>query len=284
MNAITAAVEAITVATWLAQARTQGLDRLDAQLLLGHQLRRNRAWLIAHDDAVLSAEDLASLQGLLDQRLSGVPMAYLLGHKDFHGLELAVTPAVLVPRPDTEVLVDWALDVLSNPTNPTHPKVVDLGTGSGAIALAIRHRAPQAVMHASDVRADALSVAQGNGQRLNLPVEWRQGSWWSPWVGCRFDLALSNPPYIDGDDVHLAALHAEPTHALTPGPDGMANLRHIIEAAPPHLNRGAWLMLEHGYQQGEAVRSVLRHAGFSQVTTRRDLGGQERCTAGLWIG
>ena len=284
MNGLTTNAEAITVANWLAQARTQGLDRLDAQLLLGHQLRRNRAWLIAHDDAVLSAEDLASLQGLLDQRLAGVPMAYLLGHKDFHGLELAVTPAVLVPRPDTEVLVDWALDVLSNPTNPTHPKVVDLGTGSGAIALAVRHRAPQAVMHASDVRADALSVAQGNGQRLNLPVEWRQGSWWSPWAGCRFDLALSNPPYIDGDDVHLAALHAEPTHALTPGPDGLADLRQIIEAAPPHLNRGAWLMLEHGYQQGEAVRSLLRQAGFSQVTTRRDLGGQERCTAGLWTG
>jgi release factor glutamine methyltransferase len=284
MNANAPTVETITVAAWLAHARIRGLDRLDAQLLLGHQLRRSRTWLIAHDDTVLTEQDLASLRGLLDQRHSGVPMAYLLGHKDFHGLELAVTPAVLVPRPDTEVLVDWALDVLSSPTNPTHPKVVDLGTGSGAIALAVRHRAPQAVMHASDVREDALSVAQGNGQRLNLPVEWRQGSWWSPWAGDRFDLALSNPPYIDGDDVHLAALHAEPTHALTPGPDGLADLRHIIEAAPPHLNPGAWLMLEHGYQQGDAVRSLLRHAGFSQVTTRRDLGGQERCTAGLWTG
>ena len=275
-----------TLARWLSAARASGLDRLDAQLILGHHLQRPRTWLIAHDDAELTDDDLLALQGLAEQRCAGVPLAYLLGQKDFHGLDLRVTPAVLVPRPDTEVLVDWALEILADPLMAQQPQVVDLGTGSGAIALAVRHRAPRAQMqmHASDRHADALAVAQGNGQRLGLNVDWRLGSWWAPWAGQRFDLALSNPPYIDGKDAPLAALHAEPTHALTPGPDGLADLRQIIEGAPPHLNAGAWLVLEHGYDQGEAVRMLLRQAGFAEVATRRDLGDQERCTAGQWPG
>lgn len=279
--------QAPTVSDLLAQARRAGVDRLDAQLLLGRLLQQPRAWLIAHDDHALEPALAQDFMAQLAERARGVPLAYLLGEREFHGLMLRVTPDVLVPRPDTEVLVDWALELLAGhdhdlplADHSTPPTVADLGTGSGAIALALKHARPTALVCAVERSPAALAVAHANGQRLGLPVQWLQGDWFVPLADRRFDLIVSNPPYIDGADAHLAALHAEPTAALTPGPDGLAALRVLARDAPPHLQSGGWLVLEHGHDQGAAVRSLLQAAGLERVQTRRDLGGQERCTAG----
>ena len=279
--------QAPTVSDLLAQARAAGVDRLDAQLLLGRLLQQPRAWLIAHDDHVVGASQTQDFMAQLAERARGVPLAYLLGEREFHGLTLRVTPDVLVPRPDTEVLVDWTLELLAGQDrgapladHSTPPTVADLGTGSGAIALALKHAWPTALVCAVERSPAALAVARANGQRLGLPVEWLQGDWFAPLADRRFDLIVSNPPYIDGADAHLAALHAEPIAALTPGPDGLAALRVLARGAPSHLQPGGWLLLEHGHDQGAAVRSLLQAAGLEQVQTRRDLGGQERCTAG----
>ena len=281
------AFPAPTVSSLLAQARRAGVDRLDAQLLLGRVLQQPRAWLIAHDDHALDAKQAQDFMAQLAERARGIPLAYLLGEREFHGLMLHVTPDVLVPRPDTEVLVDWALELLAGQDrgapladHSTPPTVADLGTGSGAIALALKNARPSALVCAVEHSPEALAVARVNGQRLGLPVEWLQGDWFAPLAGRCFDLIASNPPYIDGADAHLAALHAEPIAALTPGPDGLAALRVLARDAPPHLQPGGWLLLEHGHAQGAAVRSLLQAAGLEQVQTRRDLGGQERCTAG----
>ena len=279
--------QAPTVSDLMAQARRTGVDRLDAQLLLGRLLQQPRAWLIAHDDHALEPALAQDFMAQLAERARGVPLAYLLGEREFHGLVLRVTPDVLVPRPDTEVLVDWALELLAGHDHDlpladrrTPPTVADLGTGSGAIALALKHARPSALVCAVERSPAALAVAHANGQRLGLPVQWLQGDWFAPLAGRRFDLIVSNPPYIDGADAHLAALHAEPIAALTPGPDGLAALRVLARDAPPHLQSGGWLVLEHGHDQGAAVRSLLQAAGLERVQTRRDLGGQERCTAG----
>jgi release factor glutamine methyltransferase len=270
-----------------AQARRTGVDRLDAQLLLGRLLQQPRAWLIAHDDHALEPALAQDFMAQLAERARGVPLAYLLGEREFHGLMLRVTPDVLVPRPDTEVLVDWALELLAGHEHDlpladrsTPTTVADLGTGSGAIALALKHARPTALVCAVERSPAALAVAHANGQRLGLPVEWLQGDWFVPLADRRFDLIVSNPPYIDGADAHLAALHAEPIAALTPGPDGLAALRVLARDAPPHLQSGGWLLLEHGHDQGAVVRSLLQTAGLERVQTRRDLAGQERCTAG----
>jgi release factor glutamine methyltransferase len=269
-----------TVAGLLAQARAAGVDRLDAFLLLSKLLDRPRTWLIAHDDMAVPASQSARFLQLAAERARGVPLAYLLGEREFHGLLLQVTPDVLVPRPDTEVLVDWALELLADRDCRTPPTVVDLGTGSGAIALAVKQAHGAAQVCAVERSPAALAVARANGERLGLPVEWLQGDWFSPLTGRRFDLIVSNPPYIDGADTHLAALHAEPLAALTPGPDGLADLRVLAQNTPHHLQPGGWLLLEHGHDQGAAVRALLQEAGLALVQTRRDLGGQERCTAG----
>jgi release factor glutamine methyltransferase len=268
------------VAGLLAQARAVGVGRLDAHLLLARLLDRPRSWLIAHDDAAVPAAQAAHFMQQTAERARGVPLAYLLGEREFHGLLLRVTPDVLVPRPDTEVLVDWALEVLADLDCRTTPTVADLGTGSGAIALALKQAHGAAQVCAVERSPAALAVARTNGERLGLPVEWLQGDWFRPLAGRRFDLIVSNPPYIDGADAHLAALHAEPITALTPGPDGLADLRVLARDAPHHLQPGGWLLLEHGHDQGAAVRSLLQDAGLARVQTRRDLGGQERCTAG----
>jgi len=279
--------QAPTVSDLLAQARRAGVDRLDAQLMLGRLLQQPRAWLIAHDDHALEPALAQNFSTQLAERARGVPLAYLLGEREFHGLMLRVTPDVLVPRPDTEVLVDWALELLvgldhgaSVAGHSMQPTVADLGTGSGAIALALKHVRPSALVCAVERSPAALAVARSNGQRLGLPVEWLQGDWFTPLADRRFDLIVSNPPYIDGADAHLAALHAEPIAALTPGLDGLLALRVLARDAPPHLQPGGWLLLEHGHDQGAAVRSLLQAAGLEQVQTRRDLGGRERCTAG----
>ena len=267
-----------TVAQALNHARALGVDRLDAQLIVAHQLGQSRSWVIAHDDAALGSLQGDALQAAFARRAAGEPLAYVLGEEEFHGLLLYVDANVLVPRPDTEVLVDWALELLAGVAGTTAPRVVDLGTGSGAIALSVKYGWPDAAVLATDISASALEVARGNAQRLVLAVAFTQSAWWSALPDQRFDLVLSNPPYIAGGDPHLPALRHEPALALTPGGDGLAALREIIEGAAAHMATGAWLLLEHGYDQAEAVQALLRARGFDGIATRRDLGGQPRCT------
>ena len=270
-----------TVADVLREARALGAERLDAQRLLAHVLARPRSWLAAHDDAVLDDAQSAALWAALARLAAGEPLAYVLGEQAFHGLVLRVNTDVLVPRPDTEVLVDWALALLAGTlAHVVNPHIVDLGTGSGAIALAVRHAHPDATVLATDISAAALEVASGNATRLGLSVSMLASSWWAALGDRRFHVALSNPPYIAGGDLHLAALRHEPTLALTPGGDGLAALSRIVGGAAEHLEPGGWLLLEHGYDQAEAVRALLREHDFSGIETRRDLGGRLRCTGG----
>jgi release factor glutamine methyltransferase len=267
------------IAQALAAARALGVDRLDAQWLLSHHLQRPRPWLLAHDEHPLPAAIAELVTTQLARRAAGEPLAYLLGEREFCGLALQVNPAVLIPRPETELLVDWALEVLAAAPATT---VVDLGTGSGAIALALASRRPDLAVTATDASAEALAVAGGNAQRLGLAVSFVHGPWWAPLAGQRFGLAVSNPPYVAEGDPHLAALAHEPTSALTAGPDGLADLQAIIAGAPRHLLQGAWLLLEHGHDQGAAVRDLLQQAGFADAQTRCDLAGLDRCTGGRW--
>ncbi len=268
----------------LAQAQAAGLERLDAQRLLQYLLGQGRAWLLAHDDHSLTDEQVAAWSALVARRAAGEPLAYLTGEREFHGLALQVNPAVLVPRPDTETLVDWALSLLAGALAGTaQPQVADLGTGSGAIALAVKHGCPRAALRASDASSAALDVARANGQRLGLAVSWLQGSWWQPYGAPALDLALSNPPYIAAGDTHLPALRHEPISALVPpGGDGLASLQAIIGGAAPHLAPNGWLLLEHGFDQADAVAALLQGAGYLDVQHRLDLGGHRRCTGGRW--
>ncbi len=267
------------IAELLTFARQAGVERLDAQLLVSHLLNRPRVWLLAHDDHALSDTQTCLLQQQLQQRAAGVPLAYLVGEREFCGLALQVTPDVLVPRPETELLVEWALERL---TTAPEDSVVDLGTGSGAMALAIKLRRASAAVTASDASDAALQVAQANGARHSLAVEWLQGDWWAPLHGRRYGLAVSNPPYVAGDDPHLVALAHEPRGALTPEGDGLAALRRIVQEAPDHLLPGAWLLLEHGHDQADAVQALLTTRGFVEAQTRRDLSGLPRCTGAAW--
>jgi len=188
---------------------------------------------------------------------------------------------VLVPRPETELLVDWSLAVLR--ASEAAP-IVDLGTGSGAIAVTLARRRPDLHVTATDIDLTALRVAQLNAKQLGASIEYLHGSWWQPVAGRRFQLAVSNPPYIDENDPHLPNLRHEPRHALTPGGDGLAALRQIVCGAPAHLQPGGWLLLEHGHDQGAAVRALLDDAGFTCPQTRRDLAGLERCSGACWPG
>ena len=275
-----------TVAQALTQAHTQGLARVDAQMLLLHTLGQPthaRAWLITHDSDALSPAQQAQWQQMLAQRQAGVPVAYLTGHKAFYGLDLQVDARVLDPRDDTETLVDWALDVLTA-SGQAQPRVLDLGTGSGAIALALASAQPRATVCAVDASVGALAVARANAERLALPVQFHLGDWFAGLPACaaRFDCIASNPPYIRDDDPHMAALQHEPRQALTSGADGLADIRVIVAGAPAWLVRGGWLLLEHGWDQAEAVRALLTQAGGQQVGSRRDLAGIERCSGAQW--
>ena len=281
------APEMATVASALAAARSLAVDRLDAQLLLAHRLGCPRAWLMAHDDAPLGAADAQALALMFARRAAGEPLAYLVGEREFHGLSLRVTPDVLVPRPDTETLVDWALEILSGPLQcVATPHVVDMGTGSGAIALALKHACPRARMFASDVSAAALAVARGNGERLQLPVSWHLGDWWQALPAAELaqvDLVVANPPYVRPGDPHLACLHYEPRSALVARDDrgdGLADIERIVSGAPRHLRGGGWLLLEHGVDQAKNVCERLLHHGFSNVATRPDLTGRPRVSGG----
>lgn len=270
----------MTLAEALALARRLDVPRLDAQLLLAHLLQQPRSWLLAHDDAKLTASQSAELERLLRLRADAVPLAYLTGEREFHGLPLRVTPDVLVPRPDTETLVAWALERLPAAGAGGSPRVLDLGTGSGAIALALKHARPDLTLVATDASPAALAVAQGNGERLGLTIDWQCGSWWQAVPAGRFDLIVSNPPYIAEGDVHLPALRHEPIAALTAGADGLSDLRVIIAGAASHLGAGGWLMLEHGHDQADAVTQLLREAGLVEVQSRPDLAGTRRCSGG----
>jgi len=271
-----------SVAQTIAHAMVRGLDRLDAQLLLLHALGRDphdRAWLLAHDSDPLASPVLTAFDAFVARRSTGEPLAYITGHKEFFGLDLLVDARVLVPRPDTETLVEWALE-LQSAASPV--RVVDLGTGSGAIALALQHSCPAWQVVAVDYSADALAVAQANAQRLRLGVQCVQGSWLDA-VQNRYDLVVSNPPYIAATDTHLAALAHEPLQALASGADGLDAIRSITGQAPKHLLPGGWLLLEHGYDQAAAVRALLNAAGLHNVQSRRDLAGIERCSGGQWL-
>lgn len=263
-----------TVAGLLSQARALGVDRLDAQVILARRLQVGRPWVLAHGDDELESGVAAACRDDLAQRASGVPLAYIVGEREFHGLTLSVTPAVLDPRPDTETLVDWALELLGDGPQ----RVVDLGTGSGAIALAVKHARPQAQVHATDNDERALSVARANASRLRLDIRFALGDWWNAVAGERFQLALSNPPYVAAGDSHLAALVHEPRHALTPGSSGLEALERIAAGARSHLEPGGWLLLEHGHDQSSAVRELLLMHGFDAPATRTDLAGVLRCT------
>ncbi len=282
-----------TVAQALQQGIAQGLAPLDAQLLLLHALGQNeagRSWLLAHDDEVLSNAEQHRWQQLVQRRLQGEPVAYLRGWREFFGLRLAVDARVLDPRPDTETLLEWALALL--PGLGSHPKrsssltIADLGTGSGALACALAQQAPHTQVWASDASAAALEVAQHNAQRLQLPVHFVQGSWFDAFAkhsdDLRFDLLLSNPPYIRSDDPHLSALRHEPLQALVSGADGLDDIRTLIAQAPDWLRPGGWLLLEHGYDQADAVQQLLQARGFTHVQGRQDLAGIVRCSGGQW--
>lgn len=259
----------------------RGLSRLDAQRLVLHALHQadiDRAWLAAHGTDPLGADAAARLENLVQRHLQGEPIAYLLGHQAFYGLDLQVDPRVLVPRPDTETLVEWALDTL---THTQHGAVLDLGTGSGAIALALKATRGDLQVGAVDLHEAALTVARANAERLGLDVAWMQGSWLTN-VSGQFHTIVSNPPYIAAQDHHLAALTHEPLSALASGADGLEDLRTIVAQAPERLLPGGWLLLEHGYDHAAQVRALLQFAGFQQVQSRQDLAGIERCSGGQW--
>lgn len=278
-----------TLRAALSAAAALGLERLDAQRLLLHVIGRRpdeRAWLLAHDSDALPGERAQTFAALCARHAAGEPVAYLLGETEFYGLRLAVDGRVLIPRADTETLVDWALQCLQG---RAAPRVLDLGTGSGAIALALAHTRPDAHVDATDASAAALAVARANAQRLALRVRFAQTDWLAgakadagtgTGIGTGYDLIVSNPPYIAEGDPHLAALAHEPTAALTAGPDGLHDLRRIIADAPSHLRPGGWLLLEHGYDQSDAVSVLLRQAGLACVQSRKDLAGIQRCTGG----
>lgn len=254
----------------------------DARWLLAHVLQKTPAWLYAHDDAVVESEARRAYEALVRRRQDGEPVAYLTGRRGFWSLELHVSPATLIPRPETELLVELALARL--PVDAA-VDVADLGTGSGAIALAIAHERPRVRVLATDASAGALDVAQGNARRLGLGnVAFAEGDWCAPLAGRQFHLIASNPPYIETGDAHLQQgdLRFEPASALSSGADGLDAIRCIANDARAHLHPGGWLLMEHGWNQGTAVRALLQAAGYAQVASECDLEQRERVTFGQW--
>jgi release factor glutamine methyltransferase len=270
----------------LAAAMTLGLDRLDSQLLLLHVLGKpasDRAWLVAHDADTLLVQDAEKFRQLSLRRAAGEPLAYIVGYKEFFGFSLQVDNRVLVPRPDTETLVEWALERLAQSEIPGSGRALDLGTGSGAIALALKKNCPALEVWAVDASADALAVAQVNADQLQLAIHFVHGSWLEN-VSQHFHLIVSNPPYVADADPHLPDLRHEPLQALTAGQDGLSDIREIIQQAPDKLHAQGWLLLEHGYDQAQSVRDLLVLNGFEAVQSRTDLAGISRCSGGFWPG
>lgn len=264
-----------------AAARLGGAQaRHEAELLLLHALQRPRSWLFAHATDPLGLAESDSFHALLARRLAGEPVAYITGQWGFWTLQLEVTPATLIPRPETELLVEQALARLPADQPCT---IADLGTGSGAIALALASERPLAQVLATDFSAEALAVATRNAARNTVAnVAFAQGAWYAPLQGRRFDLIASNPPYIASDDPHLARgdLRFEPATALASGHDGLDDIRLIADGATAHLLPGGWLLLEHGWDQGAAIRALLQQAGLNEVETVQDLEQRDRVTLG----
>lgn len=256
------------------------LEPGEADLLLAHVLGRPRTWLFTHADDEVGEEVAERFHSLVRRREQGEPVAYLTGQRGFWRFDLAVGPATLIPRPETERLVELALERLPG-DQPL--RVADLGTGSGAIALAIAFERPRASLVATDASEAALDVARANALRLGLAnIQFRLGNWYAPVHGERFALIASNPPYIASGDPHLdeGDLRFEPASALASGPDGLDAIREIVAGATAHLQPGGWLMMEHGWDQGPAVRALLTLAGFADVATEPDLEGRDRVTLG----
>lgn len=255
--------------------------RRDTEILLCHCLGQPRAWLYTWPKKEVTAECAVKFYQLLDLRRSGQPIAYLVGEREFWSLPLSVNDATLIPRPETETLVNWALELAL----PERANVLDLGTGSGAIALAVASARPDWQVTALDASQPALQVARANAERTGLQrVRFLQSNWYDAVHGQQFHAVLSNPPYIDGDDPHLSRgdVRFEPRAALVSAEQGLADLRHLVAGAPAHLLDGGWLLLEHGFEQAPAVRAMLRDAGFDQVNTQCDLAGHERISGGCW--
>ena len=251
----------------------RAIDAREARILLASASGFSEASLIAHPDRTLPLDVISSFKGLCERRMAGEPIAYIVGHKEFYGIDLAVNPAVLIPRPETELLVELALE-------KPFAAAVDLGTGSGAIALALKKHRLAARIVAVEASAAALVVAKRNAVKAALNVEFLHGRWYEPLAGQRFDLIVSNPPYVAANDAHLMALAYEPREALVAGPDGLDALRQVVAQAPACLAPGGWLLVEHGMGQDEAVRSMIGSAGLEEVATWPDLAGIGRVTGG----
>ena len=252
------------------------LDQLETRILLGHALHLSRVQLITRSEQLLDDDAAARLAALLERRLAGEPIAYLTGEREFYGLAFRVTPDVLIPRPDTELLVELACQRL-----PRGGAVLDMGTGSGAIAVAIAHARPDAQVSALDASPAALAIARGNAERHGVRVDFLQSDWYAALAPQHFSMIVANPPYIVAGDQHLSEgdLRFEPADALTDHADGLSALRAIIAGAPPFLAQHGWLLMEHGYDQAAAVRALLQ--GWGEVQSWRDLAGIERASGGV---
>ncbi|MFC2556145.1 peptide chain release factor N(5)-glutamine methyltransferase [Lautropia mirabilis] len=271
--------------------RHSQLPRAEARRLLACLTGQPLTWFMAHGDDPADPDIAARFQALAERRRAGEPLAYLLGQQEFYGRPFAVSPAVLIPRADTETLVETALEqltLLRQQRRAVPLSLLELGTGSGIIAITLALEAPDTEVHAVERSPEALAMAQQNAKALGADrIHWHAGSWWQALASPRhFDLIVSNPPYIAAGDHHLQQgdLRFEPPQALAAGPDGLDDLRIIIGGAPTHLNPGGWLLLEHGYDQEAPVQALLRDAGFADVFTRRDLAGQPRVSGGQWLG
>ena len=262
------------------------LPRLETQLLLSHVLDRPREWLIAHDDQVLTGEQCEQLSQLCQRRLAGEPMAYLLGHREFMGLSFAVTPAVLIPRPDTELLVQTALNALNARGGQRSPRLLDMGTGSGAIAVSVAKVRPDVAVCATDICEQALDLAKQNAVTHGVRIQYYLGSWFDalPDGAAPFDVIVSNPPYIQPGDDHLTQgdLRFEPRTALTEEVDGLSAYRLLAAQAHRYLVSGGWLCVEHGYDQQHDVGTIFSQAGLQDIETFFDLSGHPRVTVGSY--
>ncbi|MEJ8324846.1 peptide chain release factor N(5)-glutamine methyltransferase [Kosakonia sacchari] len=270
---------------WLRQAISElaasESPRRDAEILLGFVTGKSRTFILAFGESMLDAGQQQQLATLLARRVNGEPVAHLIGVREFWSLPLFVSPATLIPRPDTECLVEQALARL--PSSPC--RILDLGTGTGAIALALASERPDCIVTAVDLMPDAVALAQRNAAHLNITnIEILQSRWFSALEGQQFAMIVSNPPYIDEHDPHLAQgdVRFEPLSALVAADNGLADLHTIIDNARQHVLPGGWLLLEHGWQQGADVRAIFEHYGWQQVATCRDYGDNERLTLGQW--
>ena len=264
---------------WATEQLSESDDaRLDSQVLLAYTLNVSRTWLFTWPDKALDGATLTAFNALIEERKSGTPIAYITGYRDFWSLRLKVTPDTLIPRADTELLIETAL-TLKNVEKPCD--VIDLGTGTGAIALSLANECPSWRITATDINPKTLAVAKENAQTLELAVSFKESAWFDA-INDRYDLVISNPPYIESDDPHLQQgdLRFEPAGALASGQDGLDDIRRLVQQALKHLKKDGYLLLEHGYQQAEAVRSLMTEAGYIEIETHQDIEDRDRVTLG----